>query len=811
MSYKGNSNGYSSNGSSNSYSSNGASAASSSFPEDVKDVKYYFSLFLTKWYWLLLGLIAAGALCAVHLRYAQKQYKIAGSVLVEDFSQKEMSKDNLAQEFGYEKEDVNMEDRIRIIGSPELMVRVVDSLNLNVNYTQEGKIKSSTFFTKSPLRLLYWNTEGAAKAFDLKVRHYDSLRFTIYHDENNTQLANYGVPFKYQGRELVLKKVGLLTSDNPVTISVTDKYEIADNFRSRLSIEQSGRSNVINMEIVDELPDRGIAVLNRLAQEYSRSLMESRNDAGRRTLNFIDERLNYVSRELYSVEKNVEDFRRDRGLSMEITDISKNYLEKSNLVDNKIVSLENRLSEVQNIERILSSSNAYQSLPLTTEIMNSNALVELITKYNELVSKRSELRASSTDANPVLNNYNDQLNYFKNNILISIQAIKQEVFDQKQRYQQQLMPLEAQLNTMPTNQRELTQIMREQGIKQQLFLYLLQKREETAISVAAQVATSRMLERGTNRGVVSPKKAQLGLFYLFLGLALPAFFFYLKDAFSSKIFQRSEIHKYFQVPFLGFLPRATGVKNRLIINDNRSVLSESFRLIRSNLHHIGSNKDSKIILVTSSVSGEGKSFVATNLALTMAMLGKKVALLGFDLRKPKLEKYLMGDISEEKGLSDFLAGKIPVSKLMREYDRSPNLHFADCGRLPENPTELLMSPKMNELFAFLSPNYDYVIIDAAPIGLVADSFLLREFVEQTIIVTRYGYSSIGDLKFMNEVHLTERLPNMHVLLNDVRQEYRNHYNYGYYSSTYYSNNKTLGKRIKDVFKRKSAAAYKSYN
>lgn len=770
---------------------------------ESKDFRYYYSILLNRWYWLALGLIIGSSLFYVNIRYAKNQYKIAGSVLIEDPEKQSLSKEAISEQFGIAPQAPNMEDRIRLLGSTELMQRVVDSLALNVAYIEEGRVKTNELFGNSPLKLLYWNTEGASKSFQLRVQHYDSTRFTLIRSEKERELVKYGVPFSYDKRELVLRKTGELSTQYPMLINVSDAYAVAEQYSGRLDIGQAGRSNILNISIIDEIPDRGVAIINRLVREYGVASMESKNDVGRRTLNFVDERLRFVSGQLSAVEQNVQSFKQDRSLPILIPEMAKNYIEKTNTAEAKILELDNRLAVIKSIENIIknTSVNQYRPLPYSTEISSNGALLEAIKRYNDLIAKRSQVAESAKEGNPILNSSDEELKNLRNNILGSIQTINEEVNNQKERYRQQIMPLESQINAMPQNDRELTSIMREQGIKQTLFLFLLQKREEIALTVAAQVAHSRPLERAANRGIVAPKPVQMLLFYLFMGLGIPIFFIYLKDLFNDKVHHRSDIDKYLNLPFVGFIPHVRGKNNRIIINDSRSVLAESFRLVRSNLQNTAPLSKSRTILVASTVSGDGKSFVAINLALTLALTGKRVIIVGLDLRKPKLQLYLEG-VKAEKGVTNFLNGTDELKNLIYVYDKLPNMHYIDCGPIPRNPSELMMTDKMAEMFKYLGENYDFVVIDGAPIGIVADSFLLKEFIHQTLIVLRYGSSTTSHLKFLAEVHAESKLPNLNILLNDLRQERGNSYNYGYYSANYYQEETTWWAKMKKRFKRK---------
>jgi tyrosine-protein kinase Etk/Wzc len=768
-----------------------------------KDMMYYYSIALNKWYLFVIGLIIGGGLFYTKMRYTKNIYKVAGSVMIEDINQKTVTNEVITEKLGFDKEVSNVEDRMRLLGSTELMERVVDSLRLNVAYVQEGRMMTHELFNESPLKLQYWNTEGVSKSFQLHIVHHDSLHFKLLKNEAESELLQYGKPFSFEKRELILRKVGGVNDKYPINIIVNDGYNVAQNFSSRLEISQVGRSNILNISLLDEVPERAIAIINRLVREYSASIMENNNESGRRTLRFIDERLDYVTRELYSVEKNEEGFKQDRNLPILIPEMTKNYIDKSNAVDLKIEALDNRLAFVNSIERIINSTaaNKYQALPFSTEILNSGPLTVLIQQYNDLVTKRNLMLESAKEGNPILATFDEQLHNLKNNILITVQTIKQEVNEQKERARQQLLPLENQINTMPTNQRELTKIMREKGVKETLFLFLLQKREETALTVAAQVGHSRLLERASNQGIISPKPVQTGLFYLFLGLGVPLMYLYLKDLFNNKIYHRADIDTYLNLPFVGFLPHVRGKKNKLVLNDSHSILAESFRLVRSNLQNTAENQTNRTILITSTVSSEGKSFVAVNLALTLALTGKKVIIVGLDLRKPQIGMYLTGE-RPKQGVANYLKKEASLEDVIETLPESPNLDYIDCGSIPRNPSELMMTEEMKTMFTYLKEHYDFIIVDGAPIGIVADSFLLKDYVNQTLVVLRYGYTTVAHLKFMNEINENRKLPNMNTLLNDLRSERGNSYNYGYYMSTYYQEKQGVWSKVKNLFKRK---------
>jgi tyrosine-protein kinase Etk/Wzc len=783
--------------------SNKGNGASNRVKAPSKDMRYYYSILLNKWYLLALGVLIGAGVFYTKMRYSKNVYKIAGSVLIESSKRDGVNNDVITEKLGFETGVDNMEDRIRLLGSTELMERVVDSLHLNVAYVQEGHVMKNELYNDSPLKLQYWNTEGAAKSFQFKILHHDDTHFKLIKSENESELIEYGKPFNHLQRELILKKIADVSPLYPINIIVQDQYNIAQMYSGRLDIAQVGRSNILNISILDEVPDRGVAIINRLVRQYSASIMETNNESGRRTLRFLDERLSYVTGELSRVERTEEGFKQNRNLPVQIPEMAKTSMDKLSLVDQKIVSLDERLRLAISIEGIVNkaSSNIYQTLPFSGTILNNPPLVVAIQQYNDLIAKHNALGSSATPTNPASMAIDEQLNSLRNNIMFNIQTTKQEINTEKEQARQQLLPLENQIYSMPTNQRELTEITREKDVRAALFIFLLQKREETALAVAAQVGHSRLLERASNRGIVSPKPLQLGIFCLLMGLGIPIMFLYLRDLFNTKVYHRVDIDKYLNIPFVGFIPHVRGEKKKLVINDSHSILAESFRLVRSNLQNTATNQKNRTILITSTVSSEGKSFVAVNLALTLALTGKKVIIVGLDLRKPQVGKYLTG-VKREKGVSNFLNNEAPLEELIESFTALPNLDYIDCGPIPRNPSELMMTEQMKVMFSYFHQNYDFVIVDGAPIGMVADSFLLKEFVGQTLVVLRYGYSTTANLKFMDDVHMENKLPNMTTVLNDLRTEWGNTYNYGYYLSSYYQEEDGFWGKVKNWMGRK---------
>jgi len=380
----------------------------------------------------------------------------------------------------------------------------------------------------------------------------------------------------------------------------------------------------------------------------------------------------------------------------------------------------------------------------------------------------------------------------QSNIRLAIETMQENLNNQLVTIQDRIQPLEERIDRVPSNERQLLQIMRQQQIKEQLFLFLLQKREETALSVAAQTADARVLDRPTRRGRVSPVPMRIYAIACVLGMGLPIGLISLRVLLDNKIRNRDDLEALTQIPFLGSIAQSKKKETIVVKKGSRSAIAEMFRLLRTNLLFNAAGVASKVMLVTSSVSGEGKTFISINLGSSLALSGKKVILVGLDLRKPKLSQYLTGT-KEHRGITNYLVGKdIGLDELIQQVPEYDNLFFLPCGPLPPNPAELLMTEKLQQALRDLKDEFDYVILDTSPVGLVTDALLLEDQVDQSIVVARTDFTTHNLVRMLNEVYQDQKLPRMGIVLNGVtaKQGYGYGKSYGYgYGYGYYSDDK----------------------
>jgi capsular exopolysaccharide synthesis family protein len=748
------------------------------------DFTYFVFFFLRIWPWMLLGLLLGLFGAWVKLRYSTTIYQVMGTVLIEDQKQRSLSEEAVTSQLGIMPES-NVENELQILKSSSLMKRVIDSLQLNITYTQQGRIKDSEMYPNAGIRVA--SSEPLERAYGSRLSLQllgSGDEFVLLRGDQDTVVCRFGTPFVHNLVTYVIEKTAVeLPTGAQINIRVAHPSNTADGYAKKLAIQQVGRSTVLSVMLKDPVPQKAIDIISRLIQEYNNSLIENKNESGRQTLRFIDERLGYITRELYDVERDAENYKRSSDLPIAIAEKAKSYLDRVTTTDEQLMELELRLGMVDNIEvQLNDNSNRYRSLPVSSEILNNSGLVGQIDRYNGLLLEREKL-ATAKGANPALGAFDKQLEEVRGTVVQSVAIIRRELTTRRNTIRQRLKPIERQINAIPTNERELLQIMRQQQIKEQLFLFLLQKREETALKVAAEVANSRALDPPVNQGPISPNRNRIFLLAVFLGLAIPASLLFAFDFFNTRIYTEGDIMRFTGMPFLGYIGQSSNENPIVVRRGSRSAIAEAFRLLRTNLQFLAAGNKNQIILVTSSISSEGKSFISINLGLSQALAGKKTLLLGLDIRKPKLSRYLIGE-QATSGVTNFLAADTPLQQLIRPVPDQENLDFLDCGPVPPNPAELLMSGQTKALFAYLREHYDCVVVDTAPVGLVTDALLLSALVDQSVVVTRFGRTRTSFLRMLEDIYLNHKLPQPGIILNGVRSGRGYGYGYGGYGSGY---------------------------
>jgi capsular exopolysaccharide synthesis family protein len=759
--------------------------------EPAFDWREFFFRLLRQWYWIALSLLLALALAWVYLRYAVPLYQVSSTILIQsDKNQRTVTESYIAEKLGLET-NFEIEDEIQVFKSRSLMRRVVDSLRLHVQYFSEGRVKTSEIYPtlEQPLAvsLRYAAPERQAYGVSLRIEPVAGQpeAFACSLVEGDTVHARFGEPFTLGAVTYCLDLNDTLfhRSALPHIIRLSNPESVAQGYAANVSVQQVGQSNVLALSLASPVPEKAIATLNALMDAYAQSVIEDKNKVGLQTLRFIDERLRFVAEELYGVEKAVESFKSARNLPVDLPVQAQRFLSEIAEQDRALAELDLRERLLDSIALFFRTDSAlWQPLPVASEII-SGELAAQVRQYNESVLRRRLLLENATLENPAARNAFRQLGDLRQNILLSVSNLKRETAERRQQLQQRLQPFERQMALMPRNQRELLQIMRQQQIKENLFLFLLQRREETALSVAAQVSNSRVIDRAANVGLIAPKRFQTFLFAAFAGLLLPVVFFYLRTLWRNTVDTEADLEQITSLPFLGSI--AADRKSRktpIVVQPNsRSAIAEMFRLLRTNLQFVLGDEPAPVVLITSGVSGEGKTFLSANLSVAMALSGKKTVVVGLDLRKPKLTQYF-GESKDAKGLTHFLIGQATPKELILPTPASENLFYVPAGPLPPNPAELILNGKLGPFFQHLRAHFDCILVDTAPLGLVTDALLLMPYVSATICVARAGKTNKNLIRLIDQLHRDGKLKRPALVLNGVKKGkgYGYGYGYGYY-------------------------------
>ncbi len=763
--------------------------------ENAFDWRAFFFRLLRNAHWIALSTGLAVLLAWLYLRYAVPLYQVSATILIQsDKNQRTVNEAFIAEKLGLET-NFEIEDEIQLLKSRTLMRRVVDSLALHVQYFSEGRVKVSEVYPtpEQPLaiRLRYAQPEKSAHGKTLRIAPVPGQpeKFAYAVEESDTLHGRFGEPFRI-GEVVYCLEVNdssFHRSGLPHLISIHPPEGVAQAYAANVSVQQVGKSNVLSISMIGPVPEKSIAVLNTLMEMYAQSVIEDKNKVGLQTLRFIDERLRYVAEELYGVEKTVEAFKTARKLPIDLSLQAQSFLSEITEQDRLIAELDLKEQLLDSVAQFFRTDSAlFRLMPIASELIGAE-LAQQVQQYNEAVLRWEQLSAGATTENPAVRALRRQLLELCQNILLSVDQLKRETAQRRRQLQQRLLPLEQRMALMPRHERELLQIMRQQQIKENLFLFLLQRREETALSVAAQVSNSRIIDRAANVGLISPKRLQTFLFAVLAGLLLPMIFLYVRALWRNTVDGEADLKQLTDLPFLGSIAADKKTKKTPIIvrPNSRSAVAEMFRLLRTNLQFVLGEANAPVVLVTSGVSGEGKTFLSANLGAAMALSGKRTAVVGLDLRKPKLTQYF-GEKRETKGLTHFLIGQAALEELVQPTTFSEHLFYIPTGILPPNPAELIMGSKLAEFFQALRRQFDYIVVDTAPLGLVADALLLMPYVNVAICVVRAGKTDKRLVHYIGQLAKEGKIKNPALVLNGVKKGRGYGYSYGYgYGYGYY--------------------------
>ena len=581
-----------------------------------------------------------------------------------------------------------------------------------------------------------------------------------------------------------------------ITATINKPMRVAKGYCSSLSIAPTSKTtSVAVISLKNSSLQCGQDFINQLLEMYNRNTNNDKNEIAQKTAEFIDERISIISKELGSTEADLETFKRDAGIT-DLTSEAQIALAGNAEYEKKSVENRTQISLVNDLRKYL-KGNEYEVLPSNVGLQDA-ALIGAIERYNEMLVERKRLLRTSTENNPTIVNLDTSIRAMKANVQATLEGTLQGLMITKSNLDREASRYSRRISNAPGQERAYVSIARQQEIKAGLYLMLLQKREENAIALAATANNAKIIDEAiADDTPVSPKRSMIYLIALVLGVGIPVGIIYLIELTKFKIEGRADVEKLTSVPIIGDIP-LTDEKNDkngsiAVFENKNNLMSETFRNIRTNLQFMLDN-DQKVILVTSTVSGEGKSFVSANLAISLSLLGKKVVIVGLDIRKPGLNKVFHLS-NKEKGITQFLSNpETDLMELVQPSDINKNLFILPGGSVPPNPTELLARNGLDKAIEILKQNFDYVIMDTAPIGMVTDTLLVGRVADLSVYVCRADYTHKAEYTLINELAIEKKLSKLCTVINGVdlkKRKYGYYYGYGKYGK-YYGYGKRYG-------------------
>ncbi|UKJ07079.1 GumC family protein [Solitalea lacus] len=728
--------------------------------------------YLAYWKWFVASIVVAIIAAFIFLSYQTPQYLVKNSILIKD-EKKGLGQDAMLKELDIFTSNKVVENEIEIIRSYTLLENVVKNLNLNISYIVREGIRHRDLYKESPVKLQLINPLETI---------YDQPLELVLKDNGQAELNGKTISLNKVTQTpygtLLFIRTGLNKDIKQLHIVLQPITAVAEAYQAQLNVETTNKmASVLVLSLITNVPQKGKDFLNNLIEEYNKAAINDKNKVAAITLEFIEERLKLIAGDLSTVERNVEDFKSREGIT-DISAESKLFLESIKENDTKLNEVKIQQSVLNDIEKyVRAKNNSNGTVPATLGISDPT-LLSLIKSLSDLELKRaSSIKVVRAD-NPIISALDDQIVGLKQNILDNIQTLKSSIATTRYKLENENSRMETMIRTVPRKERELVDISRQQAIKNNLYLFLLQKREETALSYASAVPDSRIIDSArSSSGPVKPVKRNIIVLFGLLGLAVPFGIIYLIELLNDKITKRTDIEERTKAPILAEISYDQHDEVLVVSKKGRSVLAEQVRALRTNLQFLVPGCKLKTLLFTSSISGEGKSFISLNLGASLAMTGKKTIILELDLRKPKLQKYL--ELSNPRGISNYLIGQFDLNELISKVPGQDNYYIMTTGPLPPNPAELLISARFEELMNTLKDRFDYIIIDAPPVGLVTDAQIMEPFVDATLFVTRHQYTPKERIKMVDALYKEKRFKNLHLIFNGIKDGGQYGYGYGY--------------------------------
>lgn len=776
--------------------------------DDFIRIQDLWSMFVPKWYWFAISLFIALTIAVLYLLSTPPIYTRTAAILVKDNSKSSSSTGTMSDfsDLGIFKSNTNINNELLTLKSPTLMTEVVNRLGLNETFTVRKGLKNVDLYKVSPVTITFCNKVEVPLSFSIKFLSKEAFAISELEisgeDTGETLSAQMGDSIQTSAGIMIVSPTQEFTD---AFIGTSIRYvrgsvrAAVDTYSNALVAELGNEdATIINLSINDVSIRKAEDILNTLIEVYNENWIRDKNQIAVSTSQFISDRLGVIESELGHVDENISSYKSEH-LLPDVQAASSLYMAQSAENNKELSTLNNQLSTAQYIRRELNTKQLDQTLPANSGIVSANIETQ-ISEYNNLVLDRNRLIANSSEKNPLVKNMASSLQSMQRTIIQSVDNLIVSLNTQIRSLRRQEEATTNRLASNPNQAKYLLSVERQQKVKEELYLYLLQKREENELSQAFTAYNTRLIT--APRGSMfptAPRKMNILLVAFAVGLLVPAVGIFMKENMNTKVRGRKDLEN-LSIPFIGEIPQYSGTKKKwwefkhrkrqdmktIVVNEgNRNIINEAFRVLRSNMDFMAS-KDSNqhVFVLTSFNPGSGKSFLAINIAMSFAIKKKKILVIDGDLRHKTVSSFID---SPDKGLSNYLNNQVGNWKeIVVPYKGYTNLHILPIGTVPPNPTELLEDSKLSMLIEALRPEYDYIFIDCPPVDIVADVQIIEKWADRTIFVVRSGLLDRSMLSELENMYTGKRFKNLSMILNGTestggRYGYRYGYHYGYAS------------------------------
>ena len=782
--------------------------------EETIDIRALILKYSQYWYYFVLSVLFFGCIAFLNNRYTVPEYSVSTTLLIRDDNNTQLGAENLLEGLELFSGKKNLKNEIVILSSYSLCERVIEELNLGISYYQHGFLKTNELFGNSPFKVEVDSFHVQLTGVNFQIIPLNKEEFTLSVSASNEHpynilsknidkslIADIDIDQKYAFNSRIETKFYsfLIQKSNHFNIEQiidSDKYfsfrlhqqdKLANNLIEKVSISPINKeTSILKLNIRERNPKKSIHILNKITEIYIRSGLDEKNLMAINTIHFIDDQLTIIQDSLSKIERKLERFKTLHP-NLEIVDKEYGtYFQKQKL-DNSLSEQSVNIKYYKSLLSYLKNDKNANSIISPTSMGISNPeLNNLINQLLQLYAKKGELQLTTTERNPTYIAILSQINHTKvtiienvNNLIASASIFELDLSDR-------ITFFDKKINKLPEAEKDYIILKRKYEYNEQTAIYLQQKRYEASLAKAGTESDHKVIDfaRLDSEKPISPRKNLAYFIALIFGILIPITVISLRDFFSDTIKSKSDLLESTNIPILGLVGHSDNATSLVVSNSSKSIIAESFRALRTNIQYLAADKEKKVITVTSSVGGEGKTFTTMNLAAIFALSGRKTILIGGDLRKPKLHEDFKVDTS--KGLSSYLINKSELAEVI-EKTEIDTLDVIASGPTPPNPAELLDSKKMKDLIIELNKTYDYVIIDTPPIGLVTDGVILMQHADINLYVVRHNYSKAGALNVINNLYRQKQVENIHIIINDFKHTssgYGYGYGYGYGSSGY---------------------------